>query len=66
MNLYKMGQKNLDMKIFEHGHVTIWNKKNKNNKSKRAIDQTDLKPSLVLLRKNTDVNFSEGATTHVG
>ena len=40
--------------------------KNKNNKSKRAIDQTDLKPTLVLLRKNTDVNFSEGATTHVG
>ena len=40
--------------------------KTENNKSKRAIDQTDLKPTLVLLRKNTDVNFSEGATTHVG
>ena len=63
MNWYRMVQKKVDMKIFGHGNI----KKNETkNWNKRAIDKTDLKLTLVLLRKNTDVNFSEGATTHVG
>ena len=64
MNLYKVGQKNLDMKIFGHENIIKINETKRWNK--RAIYQNDFKHTLVLLRKNTDVNFSEGATTHVG